>query len=82
VQRDVTGRFESFGEAYAELTALIPGIRPDLLLIKQVDQDEAFNGRLSPAGWLPGPSSHCRHEVFGAGADAVGPAGVTVLRRV
>jgi hypothetical protein len=37
VQRKVTARFESFGEADADLTALIPGIRPVLLLIKQVD---------------------------------------------
>src|SRR5438477_9208020 len=67
----------SFGEAHADLTAtaLIPGNRPDLLLIKQVDQAGALNGTLSSAGQSPGPSPHCRHHVFGAGADAGGPAG-------
>jgi hypothetical protein len=44
----------SFGEADVELTALIPGIRPDLLLIKQVDQGGALNGRLLPSGQSPG----------------------------
>ena len=37
------------GEADSSRTALIPGIRPDLLLIKQVDQVRALNGRLLPA---------------------------------
>jgi hypothetical protein len=50
VQRNMTARFESLREADADLTALIPGIRPDLLLIKQVDQVSTLNGRLPPAG--------------------------------
>jgi hypothetical protein len=37
-------------------TAPIPGIRPDLLLIRQVDRVSALNGRLPPAGGSPGPS--------------------------
>jgi hypothetical protein len=41
---------EVFDEADADLTAPIPGIRPDLLLIKQVDQVSPPNGRLLPAG--------------------------------
>ena len=71
----MTARFESFGEADADLPALNPGIRPVLLLIKQVDQVSALNGRLPPAGESPGPSPRRRHDVFGAGADARGPAG-------
>jgi hypothetical protein len=55
VQRNVTARFESFGEADADLTAAIPGIRPVLILIKQVDQVSALNGRLPPAGGSLGP---------------------------
>jgi hypothetical protein len=51
-------RFASFGEADADLTALIPGIRPVLLLIKQVDQVSELNVRLSTAGGLPGSSPH------------------------
>jgi hypothetical protein len=74
VQRNVTARFESFSEAEADLAALNPGIRPVLILIKQVDQVSAFNGRLPPAGGSLGPSPHRRHDVFGAGADAHGPA--------
>jgi hypothetical protein len=50
VQRNVTARRVSFGEADDKLTALIPGSGPDLLLIKQVDQVSALNGRLPPAG--------------------------------
>ena len=79
VQRNVTARFESFGEADADLAALNPGIRPDLLLIKQVDQVSALNGRLPPAGGAPGPSPHRRDDIFGAGADARGPGAVTVV---
>ena len=60
VQRNVMARPASFDEAAAELTALIPGIRPDLLLIKQVDQVSALNDRLPPAGGPPGPSAHHR----------------------
>jgi hypothetical protein len=51
---------QAFGEAVAGQTALIPGIRPDLLLIKQVDQVSALNGRLPPAGGPPGASAHHR----------------------
>jgi hypothetical protein len=58
VQRNVTARFESFHEVDANRTALIPGIRPDLLLIKQVDQVSALNDRLPPAGGSPGSSPH------------------------
>jgi hypothetical protein len=58
VQSNVTARFESFGEADANRTALIPRIRPDLLLIKQVDQVSALNGRLLPAGGSPKSSPH------------------------
>ena len=43
MQRNMTARLRS-------LTALIPGIRPDLLLIKQVDQVRARNGRLLRPG--------------------------------
>jgi hypothetical protein len=75
----VTARFESFGEAGADLTALIPGIRPVLLLIKQDDQVSALNGRLLSAGGSPGPSSPRRHDVFDAGAHACGPGVVTVF---
>jgi hypothetical protein len=46
VQRNVTARSASFGGTDAELTALIPGIQPVLLLIKQVDQGGRLNGRL------------------------------------
>jgi hypothetical protein len=67
-------RFESFGETDPGMTALILGIRPDLLLIKQVDQVGALNGKLPPAGGSPGPSPRRRRNVFGAGADAGGPA--------
>ena len=49
-QRNVTARPASFGDTEADVTALIPGIRPVLLLIKQVDQVSALNGRLRPAG--------------------------------
>jgi hypothetical protein len=73
VQR-TSARLASFGEANAEPGALIPGSRPDLLLIKQVDQVYELNGRLLPAGGSPGSSPHCRHHVFGAGSDAGGPA--------
>jgi hypothetical protein len=45
-QRNVVAKPASFGEADAGLTALIPGVRPDLLLIKQVDQVSALNGGL------------------------------------
>src|SRR5690348_7511564 len=74
VQFNVTVRPATFAGADAGLPALIPGIRPDLLLIKQVDQVSALNGRLPVAGRPPEPSPHCRHDVFGAGADAGGPA--------
>src|SRR5260370_28381229 len=74
VQRKVTASSESSGDANAELVALIPRIRPDLLLIKQVDQGGALNGRLPTAGGSPGPSPHYRHDGFGARADAGGPA--------
>jgi hypothetical protein len=49
VQRNAAASFESFGEADADLTALIPGIRPDLLLLKQVDQASVLNVWLPPA---------------------------------
>jgi hypothetical protein len=49
VQRNVMARFESFGEVDADLAALNPGTQPVLLLIKQVDQVGALNGRLPPA---------------------------------
>jgi hypothetical protein len=53
MQRNMMARPASSDEANAELTALIPGIRPVLLLIKQVDQGGALNGRLPPAGGSP-----------------------------
>jgi hypothetical protein len=53
MQRNMTARPASFDEADAELTALITGIRPVLLLIKQVDQGGALNGRLLSAGGSP-----------------------------
>jgi hypothetical protein len=64
------------------LTALIPGVRPDLLLIKQVDQVRALNGRLPPAG-----RSLDLHRIVGMTYSAparmpVGQRAVTVLRRV
>jgi hypothetical protein len=58
MQRNMTVRFESFGAADADSTALVAGIRPVLLLIKQVDQVSALNGRLPPAGGSPGSSPH------------------------
>jgi hypothetical protein len=61
------------------MTALIPGIRPDLLLIKQVDQVGALN-RLALAGGLPGPSPHRRHDVFGAPTRM--PAGPRAMMRL
>jgi len=42
--------------------------------IKRVDQGETLNVRLSPVGRSPGPSPHRRQDVFGAAADAGGPA--------
>ena len=52
VQRNVRTGPASLGEADLNRSAPIPGIRPDLLLIKQVDQVSALNGRLSPiVGW-------------------------------
>jgi len=52
----------------------IPGIRPDLLLKKQADQD-VFAQWQVVAGQPTRISPHRRHDVFGAGADAGGPAG-------
>jgi hypothetical protein len=51
---------KSFGEADADLTALNPGIRPALPLIKQADQISVLNGRLLLAGAPPGP-----HRIVG-----------------
>jgi len=82
VRRNVTARPESFGEADAELAAPTPGIRPDLLLIKQVDQAGALNGRLPPGG---GRQDLYRIVGMTYSAPARMPAGqraVTVLSRV
>ena len=46
VQRNLKARRVSFGKPDGKLTALNPGIRPDLLLIKQVDQVRVLNDRL------------------------------------
>ena len=43
-----------------------------MLQNKQVDQVNANNGRLLPAARREGPLRHCRHDIFGAGADAGG----------
>src|SRR5882757_9731549 len=75
VASSVTTNTVSFGEAHSGLTAIIPRVRPVLLLKKQADQVRYFNVRLSYVGRPPGPSPHRRHDVFGAGADAGGPAG-------
>jgi hypothetical protein len=66
VQRNVTARFESSGEADADLTALNPGIRPALLLIKQADQVSVLNGRVASSRRVARTSPHRRHHVFGA----------------
>src|SRR5712691_3202288 len=75
VESSVTTNPVSFGEAHSGLTAIIPRVRPVLLLNKQADQVSDFNVRLSYVGRPAGPSPHRRHDVFGAGADAGRPAG-------
>jgi hypothetical protein len=77
----VTARLASFGEANADPGALIPGIRPDLLLIKQVDQVGELNGRLPPAGGSPGPSPHFRITYSAPARMPVGQRTDTILTR-
>src|SRR5580704_18804581 len=65
----------SLVEADSSLATIIPGSRPDLVLIKQVDQAQSAQCRVVSPQPVSGVSPHCRHDVFGAGADAGGPAG-------
>src|SRR6202011_3427395 len=73
-QRDVAANPLSSVEAHSGLTKTYPGIGPDLSPEKTGGSGlrtklQVVAGR--PRGHLP----HRRHDVFGAGADAGGPAG-------
>src|SRR5262245_47408640 len=70
----MTANPASFVEAHPGPTETLPGIGPDL------PPEKTGRSRRCPklqvvAGRPPGPSTHCWHDVFGAGADAGGPAG-------
>jgi hypothetical protein len=69
VQRNMTTIPANLGEADANLTALVPGIRPDLFLKKQIDQVGVLNDKLSPAGLSSGSSAHYRQGPSGSAVD-------------